>query len=255
MQFEELSDFRAIHLGLLWERLGGKAVFPGTEEHPPVPQTLEHFGIPISFAAPQFQILNIPPMPRQMFVSEDGTFVVQVQQNRFTVNWRRRLPEDEYPRFETILAKFELYASQFAAFLEDEALGSLRIKQAEVTYVNRIEASVPLGKIEEVISVFSGNYSDDFLPAPEEVHLALRYPMTEKDGPTLGRLYIDSGPGVSGDPKMPLNIVLLARGKPARDDIKGALDFFTIARSYIVSAFASVTSKQMHLTWNRTDNA
>jgi len=255
MQFEELTDFRVIHLGPLWERLGGKAAFPGTEEHPPVPQTLESFGIPTPLAAPQLRILNTPPMPRYFFVSEGGNFVVQVQQNRFTVNWRKRLPEDEYPRFEPILAKFELYAGQFAAFLKDEALGSFRITQAEVTYVNRIEANVPAGQIEGILSVFSGNYSDDFLHEPEEVRLSLRYAMTGSDGHILGRLYIDSGPGISGDAKSPLNMQLLARGKPASDGIKGALDFFTIARSHIVSAFASVTSKQMHLTWERTDNA
>ena len=253
IQFGELTNFRVIHLGHLWDRFVRRD-FPVTEEQPPVPCTVENFGISVPASMPQFKFLNIPPMPRYLFLDETGNMVVQVQQDRFTVNWRKQLPTDNYPRFESILEKFENYLGKFSSFLEEEKLGKIEVTQAEVTYVNRIETTETLGQIEKVVSVFSGSYSDDFLQEPEEVQLSLRFPI-HHDGHVLGRLYIDLRPGTSGDPHSPLNMVLFARGKPLGDDIKASLQFFNIARSYIVSAFASVTSNRMHLTWERIDNA
>jgi uncharacterized protein (TIGR04255 family) len=253
IQFEELANFRVIHLGELWDRFV-RTDFPTPEEQQAVPRAIEYFGIPTPAGVPQIQLLNVPPMPRYLFLNEKGTVVLQVQQDRFTVNWRKRSPDDEYPRFEAIAKMFEDYAGRFAEFLKERNLGSIQITQAEVTYVNRIESTETPGHIEKIISVFSGNYSDTFLHDPEEVHLSLKFQMRH-DGHLLGRLYIDSRPGISGDPNSPLNMVLFARGKPIGNDIKAALQFFAIARTYIVSAFASVTSKQMHLTWGRTDNA
>lgn len=252
IQFEELSNFRVIHLGQLWEKFD-RTVFPKFEEQPPVPRAVENFGLPIPLSMPQIQLLNVPPMPRYLFLGGRGNIVLQVQQDRFTVNWRKSSLTDEYPRFEAILEKFEQYSGVFEDFLQENALGALRINQAEATYVNRIEAVGEPGRIDKIISVFSGHYSDDFLHDPEEVQLSLRFPIYD-EGNLLGRLYIDSRPGLPGDPHSPLNMVLLARGKPVGGDIKAALQFLKVARRYIVSAFASVTSKQMHLTWERTDN-
>jgi uncharacterized protein (TIGR04255 family) len=253
IQFEQLTNFRVIHLGELWDRFV-RTDFPTTEEQQVVQRTVEYFGIPTPAVMPQIQLLNVLPMPRHLFLNEKGSIVLQVQQDRFTVNWRKRSSNDEYPRFEAISKMFEDYAGRFVEFLKEKNLGSLQINQAEVTYVNRIESTETPGHIEKIVSVFSGDYSDSFLHDPEEVQLSLRFPIRH-EGHLVGRLYIDSRPGTSGDPNSPLNMVLFARGKPIGSDIKAALQFFAIARTYIVSAFASVTSKQMHLTWGRTDNA
>lgn len=249
IQFAELSNFRAIHLGSLWEAFS-KVVFPRFEEQPPVPASLEAMGIPQATSAPQFQLLDVPPMPRYLFLSDRSGFVVQVQQDRFTVNWRRRSPNDLYPRFEAVLSEFERLADQFNQFMSDGNLGKIRVTQAEVTYVNRIETSELSA---DVVSVLSSRYSDGFLHDPEEVNLSLRFPIFEKDQ-LCGRLHIVARTGALLGSKNPMNLMLLARGKPQGDDIKAAVDFFAIGRKHIVSAFASVTSKEMHLKWERTDH-
>jgi len=252
MQFEELSNFRAIHLGALWDKFS-KDKFPLTEEQPPVPSTLEPLGIPQISLGPQFQVLNLPPLPRYLFLSNSTSFIIQVQQDRFTVNWRRRSPEDLYPRYEAVASKFEEFADCFNEFLRKEELGNLRITQAEVTYVNRIETAELPGDVERIVSVLSSRYSDGFLHDPEEVNLTLRFPIYEA-GNLRGRLHIAARTGAAVDARNPMNLMLLARGKPQGDDIKAALDFFAIGRKHIVSAFASVTSKEMHLKWERTDH-
>jgi uncharacterized protein (TIGR04255 family) len=252
MQFEELSNFRVIHLGALWEEFS-KSAFPLNEEQPPVPKTFELLGVPQVSAGPQFELLNVPPMPRYLFLSSESSFIIQVQQDRFTVNWRRRSLDDVYPRFEAVLEKFDELAKKFQGFLSREKLGDIRVNQAEVTYVNRIETAELPGQVDRIVSVLSSRYSDGFLHDPDETNLSLRFPLYEADQ-LRGRLHIIARSGTSLGPGNPMNLMLLARGKPQGSDIKAAQEFFSIGRKHIVSAFASVTSKEMHLTWERTDN-
>jgi uncharacterized protein (TIGR04255 family) len=252
MQFEELSNFRAIHLGALWDKFS-KEQFPLTEEQPPVPPTLEPLGIPQISLSPQFQVLNLPPLPRYLFLSSVNSFIIQVQQDRFTVNWRRRSQQELYPRYEAVAAKFAEFAGNFNEFLVAEKLGKLHVTQAEVTYVNKIETAELPGDVDRIVSVLSSRYSDGFLHDPEEVNLMLRFPLHE-EGILRGRLHIVARTGAAVDARNPMNLMLLARGKPQGDDIKAALEFFAIGRKHIVSAFASVTSKEMHLKWERTDH-
>lgn len=252
MQFEELSNFRVIHLGALWEQFATE--FQLTEEQPPVPATVELLGVPQVLSGPQFQLLNAPPMPRYLFLSNETSFVIQVQQDRFTVNWRRKSKDDVYPRFESVIGRFEDFVGRFSDFITKKNLGIIRVTQAEVTYVNRIETAELSGSVEGIVSVLSGRYSDNFLHDPDEVNLTLRFPIHES-AQLRGRLHIIAHTGKSVDSRNPMNLMLLARGKPQGDDIKAALDFFAIGRKHIVSAFASVTSQDMHRRWGRTDHA
>jgi uncharacterized protein (TIGR04255 family) len=251
MQFEALADLRAIHLGDIWD-IFGRSDFPSTEEQPPIPAQFEKASPP-GMLPPQIQILNVPPLPRYFFVSSSGNEIIQIQQDRFVYNWRKRQESDIYPRFEAVEAKFEDYATRLLGYVARKNLGNVRVTQAELTYVNQIQTSGVPGELENVVSVFSGNYTDDFLHDPEEVQLSLRFPML-RNGEFCGRLYVDVRPATSFETAAVLNMVLLARGKPDGNDIKAVQRFFSIAREYIVSGFASITFRQMHLAWGRTDN-
>jgi uncharacterized protein (TIGR04255 family) len=192
-------------------------------------------------------------MPRYFFISKSGSEAIQIQQDRFGYNWRKLQENDEYPRFGPIEERFEDYAQRFISFVQDHRLGNMRITQAEVTYVNKIRTEGAPGKLEKVVSVFSGDYTDSFLHDPEEVQLALRYPIL-RDGDFCGRLYVDVRPITLLEGQAALNMVLLARGKPDGNDIKAARGFFETAHEHIVSGFTSITSKQMHQIWGRIDN-
>lgn len=250
IQFQPLSELRAIHLGALWERLG-RDYFASVEEQPPVPKAIERFGIVRQFIAPQFEILNMGPLPRILFVSAGGNEIVQVQKDRFTFNWRKRSESDIYPRYEAIEEQFLRFSAIFEGFLKDERLGSLRIEQAEVTYVNQIPP-VDIGRrVEKVISVLSGDYTHSYLHDPEEVRLSLKFPMLREETP-FGRLHVDVFGSTQADSPA-INLVLLARGMPTGNDIKAAIDFFRAGRAAIVNGFASITSTEMHQLWGRTD--
>ncbi len=238
-------------MGLFWLFLG-RTEFPIAEEQPPVSTVFERIGLPRAGLTPRVQLLNIPPLARYLFISSSGNEVIQIQSDRFAFNWRKRSDSDVYPRYEHIRSRFEDYARKFEEFLIVEKLGQLRITQAEVAYVNQVEADAPSGQLQNVVSVFSGSYSDDFLANPDESHCSLRFPIKTSSG-IVGRLYIDMHPNVIGDSETPIALTLLARGKPTSDDTVGALAFFDLARHWIVSGFASITSREMHRKWGRRD--
>jgi uncharacterized protein (TIGR04255 family) len=252
MQFEPLTDFRAIHLGLFWLFLG-KDMFPETEEQPPLNPMFERIGLPRTALAPRVQLLNIPPLPRYLFISESGSEVLQVQSDRLTFNWRKRTESDLYPRYEYIAEKFRVYADKFELFLAAERIGKIKVTQAEVSYVNQVEMVEAPGHLEKVVSIFSGAYSDEFLSDPEETHLSVRYPIRTDTG-IAGRLYVECHPSGASESDTPIAMTLLARGKPAVSDLDGAMAFFDLARKWIVSGFTSITSKDMHIKWGRRDN-
>ena len=253
MQFEKLANFRAVHLGLLWQSLG-RDRFPNFEEQPPVQETIERFGPVKATEFPKFELMDVPPVPRYLFVSADGTEVVQIQQDRFTVNWRKRNLTDVYPRFEALAAFFQTQVATFERFVTQNHLGQIKATQAEVTYVNRIEPALESRKLGMILSVFSGVFTDNFLQEPEEAYSSFRFPMMTESG-RVGSLYVEVRPEIPGEKNGTLKMVLLARGRPQAPTSASASDFFMLARKYIVSGFASITSKEAHATWGRIDNA
>jgi uncharacterized protein (TIGR04255 family) len=251
IQFQPLSELRAIHLGSLWERFG-KKTFTSVEEQPPMPRTFERFGGVRQFVVPQFEILNMAPLQRFVFISRTGTEVVQLQKDRFSFNWRKRSSSDVYPRYESIEAQFVSFEAAFEEFLREEKLGIVKIEQAEVIYVNQIPAAELGNRAEKVISILSGNYTDSYLREPEEVRLSLTFPML-RDKTPYGRLHVEAFGSTQADAPA-LNLALVARGKPFGTDINAATEFFRAGRAFIVNGFASITSKEMHKIWGRTDD-
>ena len=124
--FDSIKDLRTGHFGILWEKF--RPDFPEIEDHillAPVPEDLE---------TPNKLLL-----PRIWFVHKNENEVVQVQQNRFIHNWRKRQPDDEYPGYEKVIENFERrYLSRFQQLLAEENLGNLVARKYELTYIDLI---------------------------------------------------------------------------------------------------------------------
>ena len=257
LQFDPLDSLRTPHLGLLWEQYRG--TFPTFEEHPPLPPAVEWFGLPTSSGfAPQVELLTVPPMPRCWFVNTRGSDLIQVQQDRFVFNWRKLKEEDVYPRYEYIRAEFGKELDVFLSFLSKENIGRLVPNQCEVTYVNQLlsdKGREHPGQLDRLITVWRNKYSDRFLKEPEDVRLSMRYLIRDGERP-VGRLHVNVEPRLSTIHKLPVIVITLtARGAPLTKDIEGAMRFFDIGRSWIVSAFASITTQEMHQNWERLDES
>jgi len=255
LQFDSLQLFRVPHLGLLWEQY--RLTFPKFEEHPPLPAAVEWFGLPTSGGfAPQVELLTVPPMPRCWFVNERGSELVQIQQDRFVFNWRKLKEDDLYPRYEYVQAGFEKQLQVLRGFLTKENVGDIVPNQCEVTYVNQLlsgQGWEQPGQLDRLVTIWKNQYSDQFLKEPEDVRLSMRYVIRDDDKP-VGRLHVNIEPRFSTIHQLPVIVIsLTARGAPRTKDEAGVLDFFQIGRKWIVSAFASITTNDMHRNWGRLD--
>jgi uncharacterized protein (TIGR04255 family) len=88
---------------------------------------------------PSVELLLMPPLRRVFLLSGDQRYVVQLQDTRFNLNWRRVEAGDTYPRFGPVFAKFQKAWGAFSEFAEVANLGHLIPNRYELTYVNHLE--------------------------------------------------------------------------------------------------------------------
>ena len=256
VQFDPIEALQGPHLGLLWQKF--RARYPRIEQHAPISPRLERFGEALaSTPTARIEMVDKPPLPRSWFLNEVGTELIQIQEDRFVHNWRKRGEDDEYPRFEHIRDQFSEQLDVFCSFIAQEELGKFVPNQCEVTYVNHIVAGdgwEKHGELGKVFTVWKEGYSDDFLSEPETAEISVRYVIYNETNEPIGRLYVISKPGFSTTDKKPiLRLELSARGKPEDDSVASVLSFMELGREHIVRAFASITTKKMHKVWGRYD--
>ncbi len=258
VQFEPLADLRTPQIGLLWNKFRDR--FPQFEEHPLLDPIMERFGVKQPpRASVQFEMVRKPPVQRCWFLNKSGTELVQVQQDRFAHNWRKVGDGDEYPRYEHVRDTFKNELGAFERFLGTEKVGDLMPNQCEVTYVNHIVADEGWknhGELAQVLTLFGGKCSEEFLPDLEEARVSGSYVIPGDGGqPPLGRLRFSIDPVYlreSGQPMFLLNLV--ARGRPDGEGVDGVLRFLDTAREWIVRGFAAITTPNMHEVWGRCDD-
>jgi uncharacterized protein (TIGR04255 family) len=78
------------------------------------------------------------PMPRFFLVSEDESILVQIQKNAFLLNWRKR--NAEYPRFDTVKKRFDVYYAALIDFVSRELHAEMPLIQStELAYSNLVD--------------------------------------------------------------------------------------------------------------------
>src|SRR5437660_499585 len=97
---------------------------------PPLPNIAE---------TPTVEMLLMPPLRRVFLLSNDQRYVVQLQDTRFNLNWRKVERGDQYPRFAAVFEKFQQAWGAFSEFAELAGVGSLIPSRYELTYVNHLE--------------------------------------------------------------------------------------------------------------------
>lgn len=188
MQFEPLDGLRTPQLGFLWQRYRDR--FPKFEERLLLDPSVEQYGGEgVVVPTLQLQPIDGPPAPRLWFISRDDTRLIQVQRDRFVHNWRKVTDAGQYPRYREVRETFGHELEEFRHFLDAEKLGELVPNQCEVTYVNNLVAGAGwdrLGELDEILAIWSGATNKKFLPEPEDVSLAIRYPIRDEAGRPMG---------------------------------------------------------------------
>lgn len=247
-------QLQSAQLGRLWDRWRDR--YPVTQDQPPMPPIpIESFpATPLNMS---FQFIGGFPGPRVWFSSKDGDRLLQVQSDRLVLNWRRTKSDDEYPHYEELRPAFVDAVANFTEFLASEGLGPVQFSQAEVTYINPISLS-SLGSppnFSKLVVPWTNEFSDDFLPNTENVHLQLSFQIVNpEDGGAIGRLYVEGNAALHqnvGEVSQSevYMLQLFARGRPIGEGLEGALAFLDLGHDYVVNGFVSLTTEEIRKEW------
>jgi uncharacterized protein (TIGR04255 family) len=243
VQFRALPVLRGLALAPLRDRWRDR--YPRLEEQPPLPATFEG-GMP---GGPAIQLsLGVPSM-RYWFLTRDGSELVQVQQDRLSVNWRDSESGSPYPRYP---AMRQLFADRFAdleAFVADEGSGPIRVQQAELSYVNAVGTDAnETQRLERILSIWQAA-PGHHLGEPEQARVEMSFKVKDL-GSGVSRLWVQLGPGQRKAGTPALFFTLSIRGMPQdKGGLSEVLSFLDEAHGHVVRSFAELTTPEMHAIW------
>jgi uncharacterized protein (TIGR04255 family) len=239
IQCDELPDFRGVHFGQYFETV--RSEFPDPEDHPRLPPILESF--PGRAPLPSFE-LSMSAQPQRLWCKDNRQGrLIQVQPDRFALNWRRFPTEMSYPGFKNNLDQFCSQLDRLARFAAEAGLGSIRQNVGEVTYVNEIAPVAGQSIADRFSSVFSGiewKHSDDWLPKPELVSLSRTFVIPEQ----RGRLYAEASVKFRPRTNDPVILLVMTARVLRRHDTTAAEDL-QIAHDWVVNGFVSLTNPRI----------
>jgi len=233
------------HFGLFWSNIRDE--FPEVAAHPPLESLEESF--PQSPRRLGLQFTNKPDA-RCWYMNANDQTLLQVQRDRFILNWRRGDTEKPYPRYaDTIRPAFIRQWGRFSDFITSEFGHSLSIRQCEMSYINQIPLSADWVRPSELFAGWSGETTESFLPPEESLRLNVSYKMPDN----RGRLRIAAGHAVTPEGTEIVQMDLTCRGKPVDATFPAALDLLDFGHEWIVRGFTDFTTSKMHRTWKRED--
>lgn len=246
VQFRPLFKMRGLVLGPLREVW--RADYPEVEEQPALAPIVE--GDPSNVLVPlQLTVVPMPPT-RQVFQSESGNQLVQVQPDRFIINWRAGGVSNKYPRYGYMRQTFIDRFGDLVKFVHEEGLGEIEIAQAELSYINVIEVSSDeVGSIGRFLKGWSGT-EGHHLGEPEQARITLTFPMAGIGQPPV-RLYVEVSPAQKPNGEPVIFFTLTVRGNPGGRSVSETLKFMDEAHEHIVRSFAELTQESMHEIWGR----
>ncbi|MCY3955044.1 MAG: TIGR04255 family protein [Nitrospira sp.] len=249
VQFSPLSSFQVPHFGLFWNRV--RQAYPHVEVQPPLGPTFEQFVPKEIRGEAQIRFEAGPPDFRCWFKNQEQTHLMQVQRDRFVVNWRKVTGQEVYPRYVQFRPRFKSEWTEFCKFLEEENLETPQVNQCEVTYVNHFESEkefISFGEAHKIFEVWSELPAEEFLPAPESVRFNIHYLLPDQKG----RMHVVVEPKLrTRDGKEVLQVTLTCRGRPDSPTIEDILNWFDLGHEWIVQGFTQLTTHEMHQIWER----
>ena len=253
VEFLPLANWRSAHAGRYWSEISNE--YPETEEFPPLPSQIEKFGAEFQELQTDQQRVRLidPGVTRSWFIGRPPTRLIQVQRDRFIINWRKLADRDVYPRYEgDMRQRLERDWTRFKNFIESNGLGPTEVRQCEVVYVNTLLQGEGWSRFDEALELFScltGRGSDGFLPAPENLNISGTFSMPDE----RGRLHFSIQRIIRRtDSKEGVQLQLSARVRPDSSADADMLSSMDLGREWVVRAFTDLTTPKAHTLWKRT---
>jgi uncharacterized protein (TIGR04255 family) len=261
VQFDGPVVDDAFALAEFWPAI--RPEFPKFEKHPPIGPAREDFDVPPAPQSIEFQMMTGAPGQRYWFLSAEETRLVQLQADRFVLNWRQVNTSETYPRYRELRSDFQRLFDGFMAALGSERQAQAAPALCELTYVNHIAARAEdRPNQHRHLGTILNTVRPDFrsvVGVPEDMQFAERFrlagPSASPSDAPIGRMYVTAVPAYRQIDAAPIYVVtLLARGRPAGGSIADVLQFFDNSRNLIVREFANMTTDEMHREWQMEDH-
>ena len=180
IQFQSAIGYRSHDLAKFVERWSDE--LPKVLEKPPLaPMAVDFYG-----PAVELRVSDETETPRLWLMNEEESRLLQLQQDRLVVNWRKLPSDAPYPRYQSIRGVLVKAWGQLADVLHD--LGRTSVPEpsiCEVQYVNQLDKHSgwrSAGDTPAVIAPWGGSMSDGFLPPPREAGVSLLFELPDERG-------------------------------------------------------------------------
>lgn len=219
--------------------------FPKLLEQPALPPTAPPTSGPQGFI--QFQFSLGAPALRLWMLNESEDELLQVQNDRLVLNWRRTLGDDRtYPRYDYLRG---IYQDVYAEFREQVAhlnVGTFRPHTAVVSYMNRFEIQAD-EELKDVIAPLSQTWNLLSNVTPE---ISMNVPVMSGDSPNALRGQLAAKASIDSKDRKYGYLEVLTRigvSDPGGDVLAG-LD---LAHWSCVDGFDRLTTEKMHQRWGK----
>lgn len=180
-------------------------------------------------------------------MSSDETDLLQIQNDRLVVNWRKTHADAIYPRHEALLSRLEKVWGDFVSYLRKSGHPLPKWATVECAYVNSFGLD---SDIANTVSIFSRSFSS--LPGEDE---GVQFQLSRKLGfaNAHGRLVITGAPSPSDDLRAVRPYILTVTSKIRGELIEGDFPAGILAEAHSASvdAFTAITTTTRHKEWGR----
>jgi uncharacterized protein (TIGR04255 family) len=180
--------------------------------------------------------------------------LIQLQNDRLLLNWRRGPRSVEYPHFERVSGEFRRIFTALEAFADEQGLGPVQPNQCEMTYINHLNvAGTEIGPADPSAFLKMWHLKESDWPEPlEDLAFNMRFLMHNESGEPVGRLTATLGTVLAMPPdKKILQLDLTVRGVFAGEGLQSIVSFHEAAHRKIVRCFAAITTETAHQKWER----
>lgn len=244
VQFSPIPGYTSVHAKDIWN-LFEREGFPHVQEQPALEPSFETFG----GSKPQVPQIRFGPAPlrsRLWFISGDGDHLIQFQEDRLLLNWRRRPGGSDYPRFEGIADAFQRYLEILQDHCKQTYGVDLDVNQSEVSYIN----IVPVEAYSEAERWFRFWKLESI--DIENLSLVFNEMVTDDHNKPYARLNHELNSVVTTDGnRRAFRLSLNYRGQPRGNTISDAMSFIRDGRESIVMRFSEFNTDRAAEVWGR----
>jgi uncharacterized protein (TIGR04255 family) len=242
VHFLQLPGLNTVELVRLVDDLW-RTRYPRTIEQPLSPPLPQPGTGPM--LALQLQAGSLPI--RLWSLTDDQSILVQVQQDRVLLNWRKIKEDDPYPRYRTLRGDFAEVWQEFSNHVnEHDYYGVLQPNVAEVSFFNR----VPMSAATEIPSYVRALNPGWSLDGQLSTAYQLEREITDRSVVGHQNIALNFRPE---NGHMQLEISTRIEIDTATGEASEVLNPLDIAHQIGVLTFDSVTTENAHLVWGRRD--